>query len=260
MTSNADTVGRYFKTDERPTAVLCLDLDGTVREGKDDALGRFVNGPEDVRVFPQAVEMMRLWKRGGGARIVGVSNQGGVALGIVKYELVAAAMIETQRQCGELFDLITFCVHHPDAKNPEMARCWCRKPSAGAVVEAIHGLKEKFPDEYYPPYLGLFVGDRPEDEACAKSAGFEFEWAADWRAQAGLAPLPQSADPERVIDTWLDAFQEVDMVSAAVAHHHATGHPGGSDGESYWCDGCEFGIERGWVVAGGMIRTLPGNA
>ena len=71
--------------------------------------------------------------------------------------------------------------------------------------------------------------------------------------------LPQSADSGRVIDTWLDAFQEVDMVSAAVAHHHATGHPGGSDGESYWCDGCEFGIERGWVVAGGMIRTLPPN-
>lgn len=57
-------------------------------------------------------------------------------------------------------------------------------------------------------------------------------------------------------DTWLDAFQDVNMVRAAIAHHQATGHPGISDGESYACDRCEFGIERGWVVAGGMIRTI----
>lgn len=168
---------------ERATPVLCLDLDGTVREGKDDPIGRFVNGPGDVRVFPEAVVMMRRWRDGGG-RIVGVSNQGGIALGIVSYVDVAAAMLETHRQTGGLFDKICFCVHHPSASTPEMARCWCRKPSAGAVVEAIHGLKELHPDEYYPPYMGLFVGDRPEDEQCAASASFDFEWAADWRSRA----------------------------------------------------------------------------
>ena len=79
---------------EKAVPVLYLDLDGTVRQGKDDALGRFVNGPEDVAVFPEAVEMMRRWKAGGG-RVIGVSNQGGVALGIVAYAKVAAAMRET---------------------------------------------------------------------------------------------------------------------------------------------------------------------
>jgi D-glycero-D-manno-heptose 1,7-bisphosphate phosphatase len=166
--------------EERAVPVLYLDMDGTVRKGKDE-LGRFVNGPGDVEVFPEAVAKMRLWKRGGG-RIAAVSNQGGVALGILTYEKVAAAMAETQRQCDHLFDVISFCVHHPDAKHPEMARCWCRKPSAGAVVEAVHGLKDRFPDEFYPPYMGLFVGDRPEDEECARSAGLDFEWAKDWRA------------------------------------------------------------------------------
>ncbi len=171
-------------SDERAVPLLCLDMDGTVREGKDDPLGKFVNGPEDVRVFPAAVAMMRRWKEGGG-RIVAVSNQGGVALGILSMEQVAAAMLETQRQTGGLFDKISFCVHHPSAKNPEMARCWCRKPSAGAVVEAVHGLHELHRDEFYPPYMGLFVGDRPEDEQCAGSAGFDFEWASDWRARVG---------------------------------------------------------------------------
>jgi D-glycero-D-manno-heptose 1,7-bisphosphate phosphatase len=169
--------------EERAVPVLYLDIDGTVRQGKDDPIGRFVNGPEDVAVFPEAVERMRLWKLGGG-RIAGVSNQGGIALGILSEAKVAAAMSETQRQCGNLFDLLLWCRHHPQAEHPEMARCWCRKPSAGAVVEAAHGLADRYPGEFYPPYMGLFVGDRPEDEQCARSAGLDFEWAAEWRAGA----------------------------------------------------------------------------
>jgi hypothetical protein len=103
---------------ERRVPLLCLDLDSTVRKGKSE-LGRFVHGPGDVEVFPEAVEMMRRWKNAGG-RIIGVSNQGGVANG-----------------------------------------------------------------EIYPPYMGLMVGDRPEDQECARLAGLDFQWAADWRSQAG---------------------------------------------------------------------------
>lgn len=172
--------------DEKRVPVLYLDIDGTVRQGKDDDLDRFVNGPEDVVVFPEAVEMMRRWRAAGG-RVVGVSNQGGIALGIVGARRVAAAMRETQRQTGGLFDRIMFCQHHPDAENLEMGRCWCRKPSAGAVVEAAYGLAERFPGEIYPAYMGLFVGDRPEDEQCAASAGLDFQWAHEWRAQATAA-------------------------------------------------------------------------
>ena len=120
---------------EKAVPVLYLDLDGTVRQGKDDALGRFVNGPEDVVVFPEAIEMMRRWKAGGG-RIIAVSNQGGVALGIVSYAKVAAAMRKTYVDTERLFDKITFCVHHPKAEHPEMARCWCRKPSPGLIIES----------------------------------------------------------------------------------------------------------------------------
>ena len=162
--------------------MLYLDLDGTVRQGKDDALGRFVNGPEDVVVFPEAVEMMRRWKAGGG-RVIGVSNQGGVALGIVAYAKVEAAMLKTYLDSERLFDKIAFCVHHPKAAHPEMARCWCRKPSPGLVIESALEVAQKY-GEFYPPYMGLMVGDRPEDEQCAKLAGLDFQWAPDWRKQA----------------------------------------------------------------------------
>lgn len=167
---------------EKPVPVLYLDLDGTVRQGKDDALGRFVNGPEDVVVFPEAVEMMRRWKAGGG-RIVAVSNQGGIALGIVAPAMVRAAMEETHRQAEELFDRIMWCSHHPDASEPEMARCWCRKPAPGLLIEGSLDLARQH-NEYYPPYMGLMVGDRDEDRECARLAGLEFQWAADWRALA----------------------------------------------------------------------------
>lgn len=168
---------------ELAVPVLYLDIDGTVRQSVDDPLGRFVNGPDDVRVFPQAVTLMRRWKQRGG-RIVAVSNQGGVALGHVSAAQVIAAMAETNRQCDELFDRMVFCVHHPQAINPEMARCWCRKPSPGLVIEGAIALGTLHRDEFYPPYLGLMVGDRPEDEQCAAAAGLDFLWAADWRAQA----------------------------------------------------------------------------
>ncbi len=168
--------------EEKAVPVLYLDLDGTVRQGKDDALGRFVNGPGDVVVFPEAVEMMRRWRAGGG-RIIGVSNQGGVALGIVTYDKVEAAMRETQKQCDGLFDKIAFCCHHPQAKHPEMARCWCRKPSPGLIIESALDCAAHF-GEYYPPYMGLMVGDRAEDVECARLAGLEFQDAAEWRSRA----------------------------------------------------------------------------
>lgn len=171
---------RSSRTGETIVPVLWLDLDGTVREGKDDALGKFVNGPEDVRVFPDAVKQMRRWKEQGG-RIVGISNQGGIALGYMSLATCTQAMAETQRQCEGLFDKLCWCMHHPSAKEPEMAQCWCRKPSPGMIVEAALDLSAKH-DEIYPPYYGLFVGDRPEDEQCAKLAGLPFLWAADWRA------------------------------------------------------------------------------
>lgn len=170
----------------KPTPLLFLDIDGTVRQGKDDDLGRFVNGPEDVVVFPEAVEQMRRWRKQGG-RIIGVSNQGGIALGIISEDKVIAAMKETQRQTGGLFDRIAWCKHHPAAEDPKLARCWCRKPRPGLAIEAANQLagqlRVRGVDEMYPPHLGLFVGDRLEDQRCARQLNFDFRWAAAWRAQ-----------------------------------------------------------------------------
>jgi D-glycero-D-manno-heptose 1,7-bisphosphate phosphatase len=166
----------------REVPLLCLDLDGTVRQGKDDALGRFVNGPEDVFVFPEAVTMMRRWKSGGG-RIIAVSNQGGIALGIVTTEQVVAALAETHKQCDGLFDKLCICSHHPSAADLAQASCWCRKPLPGLIIDAVSDLAQYY-GEFYPPYMAMMVGDRPEDQECARLVNIEFQWAHEWRAMA----------------------------------------------------------------------------
>jgi D-glycero-D-manno-heptose 1,7-bisphosphate phosphatase len=160
--------------------VLYLDLDGTVRKGYDE-LGRWVNGPDDVEVFPEAVRRMTAWKEGGG-RIVGVSNQGGIALGHVSADQVRAAMLRTHQLCNELFDKIAWCSHHPGAHHPEWSRCWCRKPRAGLLIEAGLALSERYSNEMYPPYMALMVGDRPEDQGAAEAANVDFQWAVEWRS------------------------------------------------------------------------------
>ncbi len=159
--------------------VLYLDLDGTVRKGKDE-LGRFVNGPEDVEIFPEALEQMHKFKDAGW-RIIGVTNQGGVALGIMTMQAMAEGIQRTNQLCDELFDRITSCIHHPHAKNPMLASCWCRKPMIGGLVQAATDLAQQH-RELYPPFIGLFVGDRPEDVGCAQNANLPFMWAKDWRA------------------------------------------------------------------------------
>jgi D-glycero-D-manno-heptose 1,7-bisphosphate phosphatase len=183
---------------ERPVKLLVVDLDGTVRKGFDE-LGRFVNGPEDVEVFPEARALLKAWKASGG-RIIAASNQGGIAMGHTTFDRTMAAMVETHRQCGGVFDKIQFCRHHPQASDPEYARCWCRKPSPGIFIEAAVDLARAH-REFYPPWLGLFVGDREEDEQCAKLAGLTFKWAKDWRAEAAhgvtveVGRAPAAVDP-----------------------------------------------------------------
>lgn len=166
-------------TKERTVPVLYCDIDGTIRWGKDE-LGRFVNTPRDVRVFDEVPDLLWGYKKLGW-RIVGVSNQGGIALGHMDPAVCAAAMMETHRQTREAFDKLLWCMHHPAAEDREMARCWCRKPRPGLVIEGALSLVEKHPGEIYPPHMGLLVGDRPEDADCAENAGLDFMAADIWR-------------------------------------------------------------------------------
>jgi D-glycero-D-manno-heptose 1,7-bisphosphate phosphatase len=174
MTNTAEMV----RNDKR-VPILYLDLDGTVRKGKDE-LGRFVNCADDVELFPLMAERLLSYKQRGW-RIVGVSNQGGIVTGMCSFDDVAGAVGRTQELAGGLFDLIYICQHHPDAHDPEWRNCFCRKPKIGMLVMAAMELGRRHRNELYPPHLALMVGDREEDRQCAENAGVAFQWAKDWR-------------------------------------------------------------------------------
>jgi len=161
-----------------PTKVLYLDLDGTVRKCQEDGVG-FVNKASDVKVYDEVPELLQRYKKAG-YRIVGITNQGGVALGHLSFDDMSQAIFETQKQTDNAFDKILACVHHPEAKEKEMAICWCRKPRIGNVVQGAIALGKIY-SEYYPPHMALFVGDRDEDRQCAENAGIQFQVAKEWR-------------------------------------------------------------------------------
>ena len=76
------------------------------------------------------------------------------------------------------------CPHHPEGVVERYSiSCGCRKPLPGLVIEAGLDLARLY-NEIYPPHMALFVGDRPEDEQCAKNLNLAFKWARDWRTMA----------------------------------------------------------------------------
>lgn len=161
---------------------LCLDLDGTIRFSRKDPRG-FIGGPEDVALF-DGVES-KIWEyRDAGYLVFGISNQGGVAFGFKTHEQCLAELQATVNAFErDPFHDVRMCYHHDGdgAKFPFNKRSLLRKPNIGMLV-----LCEI--DAFEQGYLvdwdnSLFVGDRPEDELCAKNAGIPFQWACEFFGQ-----------------------------------------------------------------------------
>ena len=173
--------------------VLWIDIDGTVRHGAAERGGHFVKSADDVVIFPEVPLLLAAY-RAAGWRIVGISNQGGIALGHLTHQDVLSNMRQTMRLSGDMFDRLAWCSHHPEADDPEMAHCWCRKPRIGLLIQTGMSLAAQR-EEIYPPHLGLLVGDRPEDRACADNAGLRFMDAAEWRKLDPLSLSQPSTPP-----------------------------------------------------------------
>lgn len=154
---------------------LCLDLDGTIRHSKKAPKG-FIDGPDDVALFSD-VEA-KLWEyRNRDYLIFGMSNQAGVAFGF-KDPTQVEAEIDATFQAFEKnpFHCVQQCYHHPEGKSfPFNKRSLLRKPDTGMLVLCeIDAFENGFLVDWDN---SLFVGDRPEDEECARNARIPFQWA-----------------------------------------------------------------------------------
>lgn len=152
---------------------LCLDLDGTVRYSR---RGKFIEIPGDIVLF-DGVETV-LWEyRDSDWLICAVTNQGGVAFNIKSPQQDQAEM-DFMFNLFERnpFQLVQSCYHHEKGKHPAFGhRSLFRKPDIGMLAmlefEAFNAGIVIDWDE------SLMVGDRPEDQECAKRAGIAFQWA-----------------------------------------------------------------------------------
>lgn len=168
------------------TKILFLDLDGTIREPKSGA--KFINDPMDQQLIDGVTEAIAHYHRTGW-RIIGITNQGGVAAG---HKSLESAIIEQRVTLDLLPELkcIYFCpdyegnICHQIFKDAQ--RYWddeadtfrgtYRKPGEGMLMRAM--------SEYAPETQNSqhwMIGDRSEDEAAATAAGVNFIWADVWR-------------------------------------------------------------------------------
>lgn len=150
--------------------ILFLDVDGVVRRGHQDDW-KYVNGPDDVIVFPGAVDFMREWKsRNPMNAIVAVSNQPAISIGHTTEESTSKGFEETNRQCGGLFDFMLWCAHWPDNDGP----CRCRKPRPGMIYTGLDLVRRSNGTEYSLVDC-LMIGDRVTDKMAAKAAAIDFD-------------------------------------------------------------------------------------
>ena len=164
--------------------LLLLDMDGTVREPASGE--KFIQHPLDQKIMHGADIAIALADAQGWF-IIGITNQGGVAAG--KKSL--RDCVEEQVYTIKLLPVIHKIYFCPDFDGKELGCVYrtsytvfsppgyssFRKPGAGMIEYAIdtHTVGEC-----------LFVGDRPEDEQAAASAGIKFLWADAWRAASRL--------------------------------------------------------------------------
>lgn len=126
-----------------------FDRDGTLCEDSG-----YINKHEQLIIFPQ-IESLKILKKKG-FKIVGLTNQSGIARGIVDEKFVKEINEMFKNKYG--FDDFYYCPHHPDD------HCPCRKPEPEMILKAKneHGVDLK---------RSYVVGDKDSDMLLAKTVG-----------------------------------------------------------------------------------------
>ncbi|GAA2253929.1 D-glycero-beta-D-manno-heptose 1,7-bisphosphate 7-phosphatase [Streptomyces amakusaensis] len=142
----------------RGPATFFLDRDGTVNVKAPD--GQYVCAPEELRLLPGAAAAIRHLNRHG-RRVVVVTNQRGVALGLMSradLESVEKHLAELLWAEGAYVDAYYACIHH-------RGECDCRKPAPGLLLTAAR--------EIPGVSLGdaVMIGDSESDVRAGRAAG-----------------------------------------------------------------------------------------
>ena len=134
---------------------IFLDRDGTLNEDPG-----YLRSASELRLLPGVgASLARL--KSAGARLVVVTNQSGVARGLLTLkdlEAIHGRLEGLLEQCDAGLDAIYFCPHHPDDG------CRCRKPATGMIDRAVSELQVDARKAYV-------IGDHARDIQLAKAVG-----------------------------------------------------------------------------------------
>ena len=127
-----------------------FDRDGTLCRN-----ANYLSRWEDFEPFGDGLqELPKL--RQAGFKLIGITNQSGIARGLVREEFVQDMGAYFTREHG--FDAFYHCPHHPDD------HCSCRKPSPGMLFRARREMGINLRDSY-------IIGDSAADVLAARAAG-----------------------------------------------------------------------------------------
>jgi len=167
----------------RPVAYF--DLDGTVR-----ATSQFIYPrAKQVTLYPGVIERL-VELRDRGYLLAGITNQGGVAKGIITIEEVRAAVVRTQELLGPAaLDFVTFCPHYFQADG---RYCDCKKPAPGLALDALSAL-------HNATLRGGFVvgDDMNADAGLARCLSIPFVDAHRFR-ECNVGELIKTMEPEKM--------------------------------------------------------------
>ena len=139
-----------------------IDRDGTIL----DEMGYVVPGAA-ITLYPfSAPAIVKLTQAG--LRVVVITNQGGIALGMYDHAFVDRTHKELDERLARDGARITawyYCPHHPEGKVPEFTQaCECRKPGIAMLEQAARDLQIDLS-------MSWVVGDQWRDIELARRAG-----------------------------------------------------------------------------------------
>lgn len=174
---------------------IFLDRDGTLNVD----VG-YLHALEQLELFPWTVDALRLLKRAGFALVV-VTNQSGIAQGLIDEDFVGVAHAEMQRRLeaeGAGIDAYYSCPHHPNGSVAKFrTECRCRKPNPGMIEDAARDLG-------LDPTRSWVIGDKWLDVQLGQAVG-----ARSILVRTGWGRLQESKRP---------AGQHVDAVCDNLMH------------------------------------------
>jgi D-glycero-D-manno-heptose 1,7-bisphosphate phosphatase len=147
------------KNSEFINKAVFLDFDGTLRECV-GGNGKFPTDESHIEVKENRKEVIEKY-RSLGYKILGVSNQSGVAKGDLTYDKCCDLFKHTNKLLGTEVEFY-FCPHQ---SAPPV--CYCRKPQVGIFVKLMNKYK-------LDPSQCIMVGDFTSDETFAKRSGMQY--------------------------------------------------------------------------------------